>query len=495
MQPQAAGPLGPVGKFPVLRIMPGPEITRRQQLHHKVKMIELGLDIPLLIASTVAVGFGTLSGEVGIWRYLAWKKAVPYWIKVGHAHLTWWTTFLMLAAILLPGLDLALWAKNAVVVVSFIFPLVWLAAMYAYYEKGGSLLSTLLMPIMEAVGFGALLVVFVAASGIQLPFISVNGQIPLSRWEMLSGVSVPSEIFLVPTIVASAGIAAAWIIAFLFYRTSPHRPIRPAALVQLHNHTAMISTSAVLMLIVLSVMGVSDTTFDVGYYLVVVSLPLLLVGLFAFVLFRVHSIAWVGPTVLFYLVAILAFLATLGVLPTDPAASGIAAYDAFPALRVSLAVALAMILITASLGPYIGLKWDKSPDTTVTYSQPEGSPYPGPYPAVYAGTEPVAGTPRGLENAHLSPGSWLHIVITWQLALMLAGGYIFGSLIHMPALIYLFAITIPMAPIFNFNGRILAWQKVPFGIGSLYFAGHPIKGFNILSLFVVGLVALFSIGV
>lgn len=457
-------------------------------------MIELGLDIPLLIAATVAVGFGTLSGEFGIWSYLAWKRAVPYWIKVGHAHLTWWTAFLMLAAILLPGLGLALWVKDAIVIVSFVFPLAWLAAMYAYYEKGGSLASTLLMPVMEAVGFGALLIVFIAASGVRLPIASVSGQVPLSRWEWLSGVSVPNEIFLVPTAVASAGIAAAWAIAFLFYRTSPHKPIRPAALVQLHNHTAMIAVSAVLMLVILSVMGVSQAVFNLGYYLVVVSLPLLVVGLLAFVFFRARSVVWIAPTALFYLVAVLAFLATVGVLPTDPAASGIAAYGGFAALRVSLAVALAMILITASLGPYIGLKWDKSPETTVTYAQPEGSPYPGPYPAVYAGTEPVAGTPRGLENAHLSPGSWLHIVVTWQLSLMLAGGYLFGSLLHLPALVYLFAVTIPMAPIFNFNGRVLAWRNVPNGIGSLYFAGHPVKGFNILSLLVVGLVALFVIG-
>jgi hypothetical protein len=457
-------------------------------------MIELGLDIPLLIAATVAVGFGTLSGEVGIWRYLAWKRAVPYWIKVGHAHLTWWTTFLMLAAVLLPGLELALWAKDAIVVISFVFPLTWLAAMYAYYEKGGSLISTLLMPIMEAVGFGTLLVVFVAASGIELPIVSVTGQIPLSRWEMLSGVSVPNEIFLVPTVVASMGVGVAWIIAFLFYRTSPHKPIRPAALVQLHNHTAMIAVSAVLMLVILSVMGVSQAVFNLGYFLVIISLPLLVMGLIAFVCFKVRSIVWVAPTALFYLVVVLAFLGTVGIIPTNPAATGIATYDAFPALRVSLAVALAMILITASLGPYVGLKWDKSPDMTVTYSQPEGSPYPGPYPAVYTGTQPVGGTPRGLENAHLSPGSWLHIVVTWQLALMLAGSYIFSSLLHLPALVYLFAITIPMAPVFNFNGRMLAWRNVPHGIGSLYFAGHPIKGFNILSLFVVGVVALLVIG-
>ncbi len=457
-------------------------------------MIELGLDVPLFIAATVAVGFGTLSGEVGIWRYLAWKKAVPYWIKVGHAHLTWWTAVLMLASILLPGLGVAAWAKSAIVVVSFVFPLAWLAAMYAYYEKGGSLASTLSMPILEALGFGSLLMVFLSASGLQIPLVSAAGPPQLSRWEWLSGVSVPNQIFLVPTMVASLGVAVAWVIAYRFYTTSPHKPIRPAALVQLHNHTAMLAVSAVLMLVILSIMGVGDAVFNAGYVLAAVSLPLLVLGLVAFVVFRVRSAVWIAPTVLFYVLVLLAFLATVGVVPTDPASTGIAAYDGFMALRVSLAVALAMILVTASLGPYIGLKWDVSPDTTVTYSQPEGVPYPGPYPAKYEGTQPVGGTPRGLENAHLSPGSWLHIVVTWLLALMLAGDFVFVSLLHMPALVYLFAITVPMAPVFNFNGRILAWREVPYGIGSLYFAAHPIKGFNILSLFAVGVAALLVMG-
>ena len=99
-------------------------------------MIELGLDLPVFIASIFSIGFGTLSGEVGIWRYLAWKRAVPYWIKVGHAHLTWWAMFLVLVSLLLPGLAREQWAQTTVVAVAFVFPSAWLAAMYFYYEKG-----------------------------------------------------------------------------------------------------------------------------------------------------------------------------------------------------------------------------------------------------------------------------------------------------------------------------------------------------------------------
>lgn len=454
-------------------------------------MVQLGLDVPLFIASLVSMGFGTLSGEFGVWRYLAWKRAAPYWIKVGHSHLTWWSILLVLAALLLPGLALMAWAKTAIVILAFAFPVVWLWAMYSYYQNGAPLISKVLMPVMEAVGFGSLLIVFVTASGVQPPLVSTPAPAILSGLEILSPISVPSEIFFIPSLVAVVGIAAAWVIAFLFDLATPHKPIRPAALVQVHNHTAMIAGSAVIMLMILSVMGVSETVFQVGYLLMAISLPLLTLGLLVFVFLGTRSIVWIAPTGIFYALVVLTFLAVAGVFPTNPLAGGFAAFDGFTALRVGLAVALALILITSALGPYIGLKWDKSPDITVTYTQPEGRPYPGPYPEEYIGTQPVAGTPRGLENAHLSPTSWLHAASSWLLTLILVGNTIFGSVLHMPTLVYLFAVTIPIAPLFNFNGRILAWRNIPYGIGSLYFAGHPIKGFNLVSLFAVALAALY----
>jgi hypothetical protein len=58
-------------------------------------------------------------------------------------------------------------------------------------------------------------------------------------------------------------------------------------------------------------------------------------------------------------------------------------------------------------------------------------------------------------------------------------------------MLYLYAITIPHAPMFNMLGRYLAWLSIPNGIGALWFAGHPIKGFNIISLFIVALLAVY----
>ena len=58
-------------------------------------------------------------------------------------------------------------------------------------------------------------------------------------------------------------------------------------------------------------------------------------------------------------------------------------------------------------------------------------------------------------------------------------------------MLYLYAITIPLAPTFNMLGRYLAWLGIPNGIGALCFAGHPLKGFNLISLFIVAVLAVY----
>jgi len=172
-----------------------------------------------------------------------------------------------------------------------------------------------------------------------------------------------------------------------------------------------------------------------------------------------------------------------------------------PAIRVSLAFVYALILILVAQGAYIALVWDTSPNITVTFKQPEGVSYPGPYPANFLGTAPVKDTPRGLENAHLSPDSWSHVAATWLITLALVGSSFTTILVEKlkkPGLLYLFLVTIPMAPVYNMVGRYLAWWAgfpagAPGGIGAMYYAGHPIKGFNIISLFIIGLVLLYTV--
>ncbi|MFN4046325.1 MAG: hypothetical protein ACK4H7_03180, partial [Acidilobaceae archaeon] len=87
-----------------------------------------------------------------------------------------------------------------------------------------------------------------------------------------------------------------------------------------------------------------------------------------------------------------------------------------PATRASIAFLTLALIAT---GAYISLQWATSLDATVTFRQKEW-PHVGLYydPAAgYPGTAPVRNTPRGLETAHYSPGSWAHAALTWLVAL------------------------------------------------------------------------------
>jgi hypothetical protein len=84
----------------------------------------------------------------------------------------------------------------------------------------------------------------------------------------------------------------------------------------------------------------------------------------------------------------------------------------------------------------------------------------------------------------------------WLIILALVGQTILVEKLRKPGLLYMFLVTIPLAPAFNMLGRYLAWWPglpagAPGGIGALWFAGHPIKGFNIISLFILGVALLY----
>ena len=150
------------------------------------------------------------------------------------------------------------------------------------------------------------------------------------------------------------------------------------------------------------------------------------------------------------------------------------------------------MVILISVGPLISLIWDTHSDVTVTYKQPEGSVYPGAYPEKYKGTAPVVNSPRGLENLHLSPGSWSHVALFWLLVLLIFGQQI-GQILGEPTLIFMAAITIVLAPLFNAFGRIAAWANLPSGIGGMWFAAHPLKFFNVFLLIWISLVMMFRL--
>ncbi|MCS6784601.1 MAG: hypothetical protein NZ581_05340, partial [Candidatus Caldarchaeum sp.] len=457
--------------------------------------VVLGLNLLMFVAGLVAMGSGTLVGMMGIWGAAAWGKPVPEWEKVGHAHSSWWGILIMIAALLLPSLRLKPWAKKLIIAGTFIGPTLWIGVLATYYEIGGPSLwrfeavtapgTYYELPViglaasgLEFLGFVALGIVALSAIGVNIPLLSTKEHPQKSRLEFLSNIEVPRRVFLVPTISIIVSVVAGFGISALFKAT--HSPISPAALVQLHDHAAMFAASSMLILLTMYVLDVKERVRVLALRLMEISLPLIIVGLIAFNLLGLPSIVWVAPAGIYYLLLLLAFPASLGIY----ARKGLEqAEPVAGAYRIAFAVVFAGLAILVATGAYIAVNWNTSPDITVTYKQPEGTPYPGPYPAEYIGTAPVKGTPRGLENAHLSPGSWYHAAVAWLLTLSVFGTVLFGR--NRPGLLYLFAFTIPLAPTFNMLGRYLAWLGIPNGIGALWFAGHPLKGFNLISLFVV----------
>ena len=104
--------------------------------------------------------------------------------------------------------------------------------------------------------------------------------------------------------MATLGVIVGFALAAYF--KAGGEPIRPSALVQLHDHLVLISTSAVISLLALKVLNVSDGVFRVATRVMEVSLPLVALGLIAFNFLGLHSIVWVLPAAIYYVLPVLA---------------------------------------------------------------------------------------------------------------------------------------------------------------------------------------------
>lgn len=412
----------------------------------------------------------------------------------------------MIAAMVIPSLSIKPWVKKLIIAGTYLGPTIWVGVLATYYEIGGPAIWRVELPtapgtyyeiplvgliaaVLEFLGFVALGIVGLSAAGIRLPLISTQSPPPKSKYEILSNVEVPRRIFLIPTLAIILGVLVGFGINVVFKVT--HRPISPAALVQLHDHSALIAVSSLIILMTMRVLNVSERVQLLGYRLMQISVPLTIVGLFAFNILGLHSIVWTAPAGIYYLLLLMATPAALGLFSRKPSSKEDSVQGPHvPAFRWGMAVIYACLALLIATGAVIALFWNTNPNLTVTYKQPEGSPYPGPYPVTYLGTAPAKGTPRGLENAHLSPGSWYHVAAVWMITLMIFGPSLLGARL---GLLLLFAITIPLAPTFNLLGRYLAWLGIPNGIGALWFAGHPLKGFNLVALFVISVVTIYLI--
>ncbi len=473
----------------------------RANMKSVVQPIEIGLSLPLFAAGLVSLFVGAFTGLGGVWAYLAWKIAVPEYVKVGHAHTAWWSVLIFLSALFLPGINLTARTKRFVIWTSFIAPTLWLVCMAVYYiskASRGAIAPIMTTPpeggleyivygtgifVTEVWLFLALAIVLISSLGFRIPRLSQDDATP-SRYDLTSKLTLQRQLLWVPLIFGAVGLFNGWYMTLAF--KAAQKPITPAAMVQLHDHILFFTIGFIIAVLTVKAVTQSNRPFRIVVGLGVATIPATLFGYLLFIKGEWSSLAYVLPAVGYYAMMGTAFLALLGFWGVY------ATHASFHYLRLATAFIWGFLLIIIAVGFLLAMVWDTTADVTVTYRQPEGSVYPGPYPTEYIGTQPVEHTPRGLENVHLSPGSWAHVAMVWLLALIIFQAEIF-RIVGNPNLVFLFATTIPLAPLFNAIGRFAAWGGLPNGIGALYFVGHPMKMFNIVSLMIIVFLAIFRL--
>lgn len=452
------------------------------------------MSVPLFCASLVALFIGApVIGLAGVWGFLVQKIPFPNYLKVIHAHTAWWSVVMLVSALFLPNIPIKKWFKRAVIAGSFLVVPLYSGLMILHYRipdpyvlnlgAFGSFYLTVfgaLSFLLEIIFFGATLIIALMAGGFSPPFLADENQRP-GKYDLVSEILIPRKtVFLYAVFLFIAVVLG---LAILSQFTLQHKAIFPAALVQFHTHIAFFAIGVLMTVMAMSAVGANKKAIDFTHNTGVVALTGTGLGFLAFIFLKFPSVAWIIPAMVYYAVLVLGWLSLWGKF----GARHLAGPQYY--IRNALIFIWASLLIFVLAGPYLASRYDVSPDLTVTYKQEGGGiggKHVGPYPSPekWQGTAPNPGNPRGIENFHLSPGSWSHVAIFWLLALFLFGEKILAAL-GAPNFIFFLATTIAMAPVLNAMGRIGAWIGPAVGPGALYLAGHPLKVINIIALFSV----------
>lgn len=466
------------------------------------KTMRIGLNVPLFVASLSAILIGApLLGLIGVWGFLVQGKVVPSFLKVLHAHMSWWSLIMVIASLLVPHLSLKpiikrliTWGSFLLVPLYVLFMVLHYVKLHPYALKLGAL-STFYVSfpgvgifICESGFFLVMLVLGLLSAGLKIPFLTTN-KTELSRYEISSSVEIPRRSFLGYSIFLGISIITGFFILFVF--TLQHKAISPAALVQMHTHLGIFAVGLVMVPMAMAAVGAKKEKINFASTLGNITVFLTLVGLLVFIFLKTHSIVWIAPGLLYIFLLFFGWHSLWGNFGLKEGVNHF--------VRISLIFIWGAMLFYALIGPLLGLLYDTHPNLTVTYKQSTSKAegiyssgasgkqlHVGEYPDLehYPGTAPVKSTPRGLENLHLSPASWSHVAIFWLIILLIFGEEILKA-IGRPTFIYLLAVTIAQAPFFNSIGRIGAWLDIKGGPGPLYLVGHPLKTLNIIMLLVV----------
>ena len=455
----------------------------------------IGLNVPLFCASLATLFLGApVLGLIGVWGFIVQKAAVPQFLKVLHAHVSWWSVVILIAAFLLPLIPFKRWFKRALIAFSFFAMPAYVFFLTMHHvvvgptpQSIGGLGAFFLTSygffgfVVEVLFFASMFAVGLGSVGMRIPFITAAEPAPL-RYELTSNIVLSRRVVLGYLSFLAVAIAAGFTMLGLF--TLQNKPVSPAALVQFHTHIGIFAISYFMVMLLMRAVGAKEeiTSFLEKFGLVALGATAL--GFAVFIFFNASSAVWAIPAAVYYgfgvlVMGLLAARGKFGLAPRGPS---------FHFMRGAIVFVMACLFIFMIAGPYLALTYDRTPDVTVTYKQPQGGMHigPSPDPENYLGTAPVAKTPRGIENFHLSPASWAHVALFWLIALLLFGEEILGVL-GAPNFIFLLAVTIAQAPLFNAIGRFGAWSGLPFGIGPLLLVGHPLKTLNIIMLLVVSI--------
>lgn len=98
------------------------------------KTMRIGLNVPLFIASLLAILIGApLLGLIGVWGFLAQGKVVPAFLKVLHAHICWWSLVMVISSLIVPHLSLKPAIKKLITWISFLLIPVYVVLMTMHY--------------------------------------------------------------------------------------------------------------------------------------------------------------------------------------------------------------------------------------------------------------------------------------------------------------------------------------------------------------------------
>lgn len=262
------------------------------------RSIQIGLNLPVFVASLFSLILGAGIGLVGVWAFAVAKIPVPHLLKVMHAHTSWWSVIILIFALLLPTLPVKRIVKKLITWFSFFFVPLYVAFLFLYYGLAKE------FPIFAGLAFGLEVLFFAIifaigwlAAGSKLPLISSDKQ-EQSKYDILSNVHIPSKVVSVFSLFLLIALILGWYLLLNF--TAPEKPIRPSALVQLHTHIGFFAIGFLMAFLAVSAVGAEEKFNKWGFRLGLAGLVGTFFGLLIFIFGNTHSLFWVVPAMIFY---------------------------------------------------------------------------------------------------------------------------------------------------------------------------------------------------